>query len=249
MKRTWWVWASVLALCVSPTLTQARDRSRGDGGSRHSDRGREHAERRASGGRSESGSRERSAYRRSDERTQRQWRPSSRSSSGDWRYSSHDRRAYDSRRHSYRLAPRYRWSQRSIHIHPGFLPRYRHGYFWSTGYYYPRYYYDYDAYTVHASIRVLVDRPETEVYVDGYYAGIVDDFDGIFQRLNVTPGTHEITLRLDGFQTWRARVYATPEHTVKLHHDMLAGAADEPEVADDQGAADDDVAQYKEREE
>ena len=29
---------------------------------------------------------------------------------------------------------------------------------------------------------------EARVYVDGYYAGTVDDFDGLFQRLNVSPG-------------------------------------------------------------
>ena len=33
------------------------------------------------------------------------------------------------------------------------------------------------------SLRVIVDPEKTRVYVDGYYAGIADDFDGIFQRL------------------------------------------------------------------
>ena len=37
-------------------------------------------------------------------------------------------------------------------------------------------------------VRVLVEPTETRVYVDGYYAGVVDDFDGIFQRLNLVPG-------------------------------------------------------------
>ena len=34
---------------------------------------------------------------------------------------------------------------------------------------------------------MLVDPAEARVYVDGYYAGTVDDFDGLFQRLNVSP--------------------------------------------------------------
>ena len=39
-----------------------------------------------------------------------------------------------------------------------------------------------------SSVRVEVKPKEAEVFVDGYYAGIVDDFDGVFQRLRVTPG-------------------------------------------------------------
>jgi hypothetical protein len=93
------------------------------------------------------------------------------------------------------------------------------------GYYYPRYYYEYGSYSTHASVRLLVEPSAAEVYVDGYYAGVVDDFDGIFQRLHLTPGTHEITLRLHGFQTWSAEVYAVPDRTVKLHHHMLPGAS------------------------
>jgi hypothetical protein len=53
----------------------------------------------------------------------------------------------------------------------------------------------------------------------------VDDFDGVFQRLHLTPGTHEITLRLDGFRTWSAQVYAVAGRTVRLHHHMLPGAS------------------------
>src|SRR5262245_48645054 len=43
-----------------------------------------------------------------------------------------------------------------------------------------------------ASVRVQVKPKEAEVYVDGYYAGLVDDFDGIFQRLHLPPGPHDI---------------------------------------------------------
>jgi hypothetical protein len=133
----------------------------------------------------------------------------------------------------FRRAPRYRWARRSIHIHPSFLPSHRHGYFWSSGYYYPRYYFEYDAYPERASLRIQANPPEAEVYVDGYYAGIVDDFDGVFQRLHVTPGTHEITLRLDGFRTWSAEIYAAPHSTVKVHQDLIPGPGAEADVYED----------------
>jgi PEGA domain len=71
-----------------------------------------------------------------------------------------------------------------------------------------------------ADVRVLVKPNNAEVYVDGYYAGIVDDFDGIFQRLRLPPGEHEITLRLDGYRTVHQRLYLTRDSTYKLRYTM-----------------------------
>ena len=62
--------------------------------------------------------------------------------------------------------------------------------------------------------------------MDGYYAGIVDDFDGIFQRLNVPPGRHEITLKLEGYRTQHFKVYVPVDDTIKIHHDMVRGAGE-----------------------
>ena len=73
------------------------------------------------------------------------------------------------------------------------------------------------------SVRVLVDPAEARVYVDGYYAGTVDDFDGLFQRLNVSPGRHEIALKLEGYKTHRVKLYVAPDATVKLHYDLEKG--------------------------
>ena len=100
------------------------------------------------------------------------------------------------------------------------------------------------------SIRVLVDPAEARVYVDGYYAGTVDDFDGIFQRLNVPTGRHEIMLKLEGYKTHRMKVYVPSEGTVKLHYDLekgtgetfedLAGNTPLPEARRDRDAEDRD---------
>ncbi len=73
------------------------------------------------------------------------------------------------------------------------------------------------------SVRVLVDPSEARVYVDGYYAGTVDDFDGLFQRLHVSPGRHEIVLKLEGYKTHRVSMYVPPEATVKLEYNMERG--------------------------
>ena len=76
------------------------------------------------------------------------------------------------------------------------------------------------------AVRVLVDPSEARVYVDGYYAGIVDDYDGLFQRLNIAPGRHEITLKLEGYQTHRMKVYVSPNSTLKVHFTMQKGTGE-----------------------
>jgi hypothetical protein len=103
------------------------------------------------------------------------------------------------------------------------------------GYQYPYpirpYGYGYRSYEPEASVRLEVKPKEAEVYVDGYYAGIVDDFDGTFQRLRVPPGEHEIELWLDGYRTVRQKVFLTQDNTFRVKYQMerlASGQASEP---------------------
>jgi hypothetical protein len=73
---------------------------------------------------------------------------------------------------------------------------------------------------------VLVDPAEARVYVDGYYAGTVDDFDGLFQRLSVLSGRHEIALKLEDYKTHRMKVYVAPDSTLKLHYELEKGVGE-----------------------
>ena len=70
------------------------------------------------------------------------------------------------------------------------------------------------------SLRLEVKPKEAEVYVDGFYAGIVDDFDGTFQRLHVPPGEHEITLYLDGYRTVKQQLRLSADKTLKVKYTM-----------------------------
>ena len=69
----------------------------------------------------------------------------------------------------------------------------------------------YDAVRGHEVFARLVHR---------FYAGVADDFDGLFQRLHVAPGRHEISLKLSGPKTHRVRVYVGSGATLKLDHDL-----------------------------
>lgn len=80
----------------------------------------------------------------------------------------------------------------------------------------------------YGSVRLFVDPEDTRVFVDGYYAGVADDFDGIFQRLNTSVGRHEITLKRQGYRTHRMLVYVPYDRTLKIHHDMTKGSGEDP---------------------
>jgi len=82
-----------------------------------------------------------------------------------------------------------------------------------------------------ASLRLQVSPPETEVYVDGYYAGTVDDFDGMFQHLNLERGEHDVTLYLEGHRTVRQKIFLQDGGTFRIRHTMEmlgAGETGEP---------------------
>ncbi len=80
-----------------------------------------------------------------------------------------------------------------------------------------RYYGGYTGYGARGNGGVRIDLPQrdAEVYVDGYYAGIVDDFDGSMQKLDLEPGPHTIRVQLDGFETVSFDVNVEPFRTIR----------------------------------
>ncbi len=50
------------------------------------------------------------------------------------------------------------------------------------------------------SVRLKVKPNTASVYVDGYYAGTVDNFDNAFQKLAVGLGSHRIEISAPGYQ-------------------------------------------------
>jgi len=119
--------------------------------------------------------------------------------------------------------------------HGWYSPYYGYGYYgwgwgmgWGWGYPYPFYSpwypygypYYYDAFN--ASLKLEVTPKNAEVYVDGYLAGIVDDFDGVFQRLKVRPGTHEIVLWLEGYRTVQQQLHLATDTGKRIKFAMEA---------------------------
>jgi hypothetical protein len=89
-------------------------------------------------------------------------------------------------------------------------------------------------YGVTSALRIDVTPRDAEVFVDGYAAGIVDEFDGIFQRLRLEPGGHDITLYLPGYRTVTESLYLRPDgsHRIRLTMERLRpGETSEPPPA------------------
>jgi len=57
----------------------------------------------------------------------------------------------------------------------------------------------------------------------------VDDFDGVFQRLNLEPGEHDLELYLAGHRSLQERVYLQPGRTFSVRHAMEPLAAGDAE--------------------
>lgn len=76
---------------------------------------------------------------------------------------------------------------------------------------YPYYGYAVPAY---GGVRIDVPQRNAEVMVDGYFVGVVDDFDGSFQQVNLEPGPHRIEVRATGFETVGFDVNVTAGRTV-----------------------------------
>ena len=86
----------------------------------------------------------------------------------------------------------------------------------------------YDASDYQGAARLEVKPRSTEVFVDGYYAGVVDNFDGFSQKLRLEPGEHEVTLFLEGHRPLTRRMLFTAGQTLKVHHEMEPLGAGEP---------------------
>jgi hypothetical protein len=76
------------------------------------------------------------------------------------------------------------------------------------------------AYQIYGGIRLKVRPREAEVFVDGYFAGVVDDFDGAFQQLNLDVGPHRIEVRAAGYQPLSFEIRTQPDEKITYKGDL-----------------------------
>jgi hypothetical protein len=154
----------------------------------------------------------------------------------------YDNRGYNSRKNAVRWDNRrYESYQRGSHRYNAFVVRpqvvrvipyrpyvYRPSfsigvYYGSDGYYpygyTPDYYFNPIPGRAYGGVRVTGAPRDAQVFADGYYVGIVDDFDGIFQHINLETGPHHIEVAWGNYQPIAFDVYVRPGETTTFRAD------------------------------
>jgi hypothetical protein len=103
----------------------------------------------------------------------------------------------------------------------GFSIGFSFGYPWyGYGPAYPAYGGGYYPAMPYGGIRIDIPQRDAEVYVEGAYVGVVDEFDGTFQQLNLEPGNHQIEIRAPGREPVMLDVRITPGRTMTYRNDL-----------------------------
>jgi hypothetical protein len=107
--------------------------------------------------------------------------------------------------------------------YPGYGYGHGYGYGYGPGYYGP----GYGGYYVRGdrhlgNVRLKVKPRDAEVRVDGYYVGLVDQFDGVFQRLTLESGPHRIEIAKPGFEPLVIDIRVLPYDTITYRGTLQA---------------------------
>jgi hypothetical protein len=86
--------------------------------------------------------------------------------------------------------------------------------------YTPRGYYDPIPGRIYGGLRIVDAPREAQVFADGYYIGIVNDFDGVFQHANLEAGTHRIEIEAPGYESVEFDVMVQPGRTITFNAEM-----------------------------
>ena len=73
----------------------------------------------------------------------------------------------------------------------------------------------------YGGVRIQGAPRDAQVFADGYYVGIVDDFDGTFQHLNLEAGAHRLEIRMPNGENVPLDVNVLPGQTITYHAGMM----------------------------
>jgi PEGA domain-containing protein len=75
-------------------------------------------------------------------------------------------------------------------------------------------------YQEQGNLKLKVKPRDAKVYVDGYFVGPVDEFDGSFQKLALNGGRHKVEIKADGYETAEFDVLISPDKTVTFQGEL-----------------------------
>ena len=141
--------------------------------------------------------------------------------------------------YGYGYYPRYYYPYSSFYYGAGYFDTFGYwGAGWGTGFGYAAYPYGGYAYPGYAypgyassgygysgyntgRVRLEVEPRDAEVFIDGYYSGLVDDFDGRLQGLTLETGGYSVEIRKQGWETLTFDVRVTPGRTTHYKGQLI----------------------------
>ena len=86
--------------------------------------------------------------------------------------------------------------------------------------YTPRGYYDPIPGRPYGGLRITGAPRDAQVFADGYYVGNVNDFDGVFQHVNLEAGPHHIEIHEPGYDPIAFDIVVQPGQTITYRADI-----------------------------
>jgi PEGA domain len=76
-------------------------------------------------------------------------------------------------------------------------------------------------------LKIAATPSRAVVFVDGQYAGHVDEFDGVGKAMLLTPGQHRLRIALPGYLPFDTMVDLRPQQKLKIQTDLVKGSITE----------------------
>lgn len=76
-------------------------------------------------------------------------------------------------------------------------------------------------------LKIAATPSRAAVFVDGQYAGRVDEFDGVGKAMLLTPGQHRLRIALPGYLPFDTTVDLHPQQKLKIQTDLVKGSITE----------------------
>ena len=73
-------------------------------------------------------------------------------------------------------------------------------------------------------LKIAATPSRAAVFVDGQYAGHVDEFDGVGKAMLLTPGQHRLRIALPGYLPFDTTVDLHPQQKLKIQTDLVKGS-------------------------
>ncbi|HJY84924.1 MAG TPA: PEGA domain-containing protein [Candidatus Binatia bacterium] len=78
-----------------------------------------------------------------------------------------------------------------------------------------------------AEVKIAATPSRAAVFVDGQYAGHVDEFDGVGKAMLLTPGQHRLHIALPGYLPFDTMVDLRSQQKLKIQTDLVKGSITE----------------------